>query len=32
MFRGSTMSLCRKLVLLGGFPVCLVHGVPPVEA
>jgi hypothetical protein len=21
------MGLCRKFVLLGGFPVCLVHGV-----
>src|ERR1039457_3002372 len=27
MFRGSTMGLCRKFVLLSGFPVCFVHGV-----
>jgi hypothetical protein len=28
MFGGSMMGLRRKLVLLGGSPVCLVHGVP----
>jgi hypothetical protein len=27
MFGGSTMGMRRKFVLLGGFPVCLVHGV-----
>jgi hypothetical protein len=27
VFRGRAMCLRRKLVLLGGSPVCLVHGV-----
>jgi hypothetical protein len=27
VFRSGTMCLCRKLVLLGGSPVCLVHGI-----
>jgi len=27
MFGSSTMGLCRKFVLLGGSPVCPVHGV-----
>src|ERR1035438_7130656 len=27
MFGSSTMGPCRKFVLLGGSPVCLVHGV-----
>jgi len=28
VFRRSAMGLCRKLVLLGGSPMFLVHGIP----
>jgi hypothetical protein len=31
MFRGCAVGLGRKSVLLGGFPVRLVHLIPPVE-
>jgi hypothetical protein len=32
VFGSRTMGLCRKFVQLGGLSVCLVHGVPPLEA
>jgi hypothetical protein len=32
MFGGSTMGLRRKFVLLGGFSVCLMHGISSRES